>query len=243
VNRGLRKLGVELVRFSPESEPVRQAGLSYARFLRDPAYSPWLDDERFLEIFRAVEGHTLVDVSRCHELWSLARQATSVDGDVLEVGVWRGGTGAVLARAVQSSGKRVFLADTFAGVVKAGSKDNAYIGGEHSDTSEEAVETLLKSLGVTNTVLLKGMFPETNAERVSDQLALVHIDVDVYESARAILRWSLPRLSAGGVIVFDDYGFVTCQGVTRMVNEFVAEDGTCRFVYNVNGHAVLVKIS
>jgi O-methyltransferase len=53
----------------------------------------------------------------------------NIQGSILEVGVWRGGTGAILAKGAEANGKRVFLADTFEGAVKAGSKDTPYIGG------------------------------------------------------------------------------------------------------------------
>ena len=58
--------------------------------------------------------------------------------DVLEVGVWRGGTGCLLAAKAQSLNRNatVFLCDTFSGVVKAGEIDNFYKGGEHADTSK-----------------------------------------------------------------------------------------------------------
>ncbi|WP_396108628.1 MULTISPECIES: TylF/MycF/NovP-related O-methyltransferase [unclassified Cyanobium] len=52
-----------------------------------------------------------------------------MQGSILEVGVWRGGIGAILAKAAEANGKRVFLADAFEGAVKAGSKDTLYIGG------------------------------------------------------------------------------------------------------------------
>ena len=79
---------------------------------------------------------------------------TNVQGSILEVGVWRGGTGAILTKAAQANGKKVFLADTFEGVVKAGSKDTSYKGGEHADTSEAMVKHLMESLLLPNYSIL-----------------------------------------------------------------------------------------
>ena len=170
----------------------------------------------------------------------LAQQSTTVSGDILEVGVWRGGTGALLAKAVEGSTKRVYLADTFTGVVKAGKNDPAYKGGEHSDTSRDIVAGLISTTKVANTELLIGIFPDETSDSVRNSLALVHIDVDVYESAKSIFRWAMPRLSDGGVVVFDDYGFHGCEGVTRLVNELrSSREFLC--VHNLNGHAVLLK--
>lgn len=41
--------------------------------------------------------------------------------------------------------------------------------------------------------------------------------VDVYQSAKDIVEWAMPRLTRGGVVVFDDYGFRNCEGVTTLV--------------------------
>ena len=98
-------------------------------------YAPWLTDEEFQTVYTAVEGHTLVDVYRCYSLWRLVEQALQHPGDLLEVGVWRGGTGALIGAQAgaekgdaghlgggpshrkQGGGSRcVFLADTVAGV-------------------------------------------------------------------------------------------------------------------------------
>jgi O-methyltransferase len=115
-----------------------------------------MDDEAFQAIYRRVQGNTLVDVYRCYELWTLAMQVYALRGDMIEIGVWRGGSGAVLAAAnLKMGGKRiVYLADTFRGVVKASGKDASYVGGEHSDTSRQLVEDLLKTNSLSNVELL-----------------------------------------------------------------------------------------
>jgi O-methyltransferase len=202
-------------------------------------YSPWLSDKQFLAICEDVKEHTLVDVYRCYELWMLTKSVAQIPGSILEVGVWRGGTGAVLAAA--SPGKAVYLADTFHGVVKASAKDTRYHGGEHADTSQAEVKCLLRSLHVTNFILLEGIFPEETAHRVAGPIAFLHSDVDVYASTRDIVEWVLPRLSPCGVMVFDDYGFSGCEGVTKYVDELREGNHDLFFIHNLNGHAILIK--
>ena len=70
---------------------------------------------------------------------------------------------------------------------------------------------------------------------------LVHIDVDVYASAKDVFNWVVPRLSQLGIIVFDDYGFLGCEGITRLVHE-LAEDQRFFTYFNLNGHAVMLKL-
>jgi O-methyltransferase len=206
-------------------------------------YSPWWADADFQGALKEIQGATLVDIYRLYELWSLVGQVQPLTGDILEVGVWRGGSGCLMAAKAKADGlnAQVFLCDTFAGVVKAGDRDTEYIGGEHSDTSAETVTALARRLGLENVEVLTGIFPDETAQPIESRtFRMCHIDVDVYDSARDVFEWAWPRLVPGGVVVFDDFGFHDCDGVT----EFVTETGRrvdAFLVHNLNGHAVLVK--
>src|SRR5205807_807514 len=110
-------------------------------------------------------------------------------------GVWRGGTGCLMGRRLKllHFPATIYLCDSFQGVVKAGSTDSHYSGGEHADTSQSIVERLAASLDVRNIKILAGVFPEETAHVIDNlQFRLCHIDVDVYESGREILEWVWP---------------------------------------------------
>ena len=252
----LRTIVKKIRRFGYEAGPVeRRAESDDVFFVRDAphsivrpqaTYSPWLADPEFLETYRAIsegpEPHTLVDRFRCYELWQLAGRP--IAGDVLEIGVWRGGTGCLMAKKVKSVApdRTVFLCDTFAGVVGVTDQDPSYSDGEHADTSQQIVTALAAQLDLKNVRILPGKFPqETGAIIRERQFCLVHIDVDVYQSAKDCFEWALPRLSVGGAIVFDDYGFERCGGVTQMVNELDHRSRSIAVIHNLNGHAVVIK--
>lgn len=224
-------------------------GISHHRVLPFATYAPWLDTPEFLEVWKLIERYTLVDIYRCFELWELAKSCARLEGDFLEVGVWRGGTGTLLCRALKSVGgsQSVYLCDTFSGVVKADPyKDPTYIGGEHADTDLQTVLNLLNVASCHNFHVIEGIFPEQTAVRVenlsgaSPKFALCHIDVDVYQSAKDIFDWVSTVLVRGGVVVFDDYGFNGCEGVTKLVNELRVTNGFLH-IHNLNGHAIFVK--
>ena len=219
------------------------AEFSYQSVIRNQAYAPWVTDTEFLAIYGMARANTLVDVVRCYELWDLVHNLSTVPGAILEVGVWRGGTGAILASALARTkpDQTIYLCDTFRGVVKAGRHDATYRGGEHANTSLDHVRDLLGSLALRNAVLLEGTFPEDTATRIpGGPIALCHIDVDVYQSAKDTVNWVEGRLARGGALVFDDYGFPTCVGVTRLVHE-LKTTGRWTAIYNLNGHAILIK--
>jgi len=207
-------------------------------------YSPWLNDLEFIECYSKIRGHTLVDEYRCYELWSLVQQVGNLGGCILEVGVWRGGTGALLASAAKpwEHDHKTYLADTFQGVVKAGKNDTRYQGAEHDDTSQQVVEDLVQSLALNNVEILTGIFPDETAQSVEGGIALLHCDVDVYQSTKDIVEWALPKMIDGGVIIFDDYGFYGCEGIIRYANELKVRNDLF-FIHNLNGHAVFVKIA
>lgn len=205
-------------------------------------YSPWLSDQDFLACFEKIQQNTVVDIFRSFELWSIAKQLKEIEGCFLEVGVWQGGSGALLATAAKLTApdRSVFLADTFLGVVKAGPNDPKFKGGEYANTSAEIVANLINKLNLDNVIILEGVFPDDNHQSMNEPIALLHCDVDVYQSAKDIVEWVLPRLSLGGVIVFDDYGFSGCEGITKYADE-LGEKSNLLFVHNLNGHALLVK--
>ena len=204
-------------------------------------YAPWLANAEFRSILAVVEEHTLVDEMRLWELFTLSRQVCSkVAGDVLEVGVWRGGSGAILAHALKGMDCHVYLADTFSGVIKAGEFDTAYEGGEHADATVEDVQQLLGRIRALNASVLVGPFPDETGPSIDGPLSFVHVDVDVYASARDIMTYVAPRMAIGGAVVFDDFGFYGCEGVTRFVLELTL-DPQWIVVHNLNGHAVCIR--
>jgi O-methyltransferase len=216
----------------------------YSAIRTSATYSPWNTDAHFQRVFDLIRSHTLVDQLRCYELWMLLEQLGEVPGAFLEVGVWNGGTGTLIAtqaRAIDPQAP-VYLCDTFAGVVKADANDPMYKGGEHRDASRASVERLLARAGLDNVTILQGIFPDDTSSRIPEQpFRFCHVDVDVYTSARQTTEWVWDRLTPGGIIVYDDFGFFGCDGVRSYV-ESLRGRADLRLIYNLNGHAVAVKI-
>jgi O-methyltransferase len=220
----------------------------YSLIKTTSSYSPWLGDKAFLEIFENIRSSTLVDIYRCYEIWSLVEEVSKLDGKaaLLEVGVWRGGTSAIIAKRLEllGSDEILYAADTFTGVVKSSTRDSTYNDGEHNDTSLDYVtRTLHDHLQLSNVRILQGIFPEQTQHLIPEdtRFRLCHIDVDVYKSSEDIVNWIWSRLLPGGAILFDDYGFITCNGITQFVNEQRALKDRL-FIYNLNGHAILIKL-
>jgi O-methyltransferase len=222
----------------------RKADGDYELVLSEASYAPWLSDRAFNEVFSVIKGHTLVDKLKCYELWQLVGETAKLSGSLIEIGVWRGGSGILIGQKAKLSGikDRVYLCDTFRGVVKAGEYDEKYLGGEHADTSIGVVRELADVFHLDRLSIVEGVFPNDIKGSIPDQtFRFCHMDVDVYQSAKDTLEWIWPRLVVGGVLVCDDYGFQGCGGVTRLINE--GRDRKDRvMIHNLNGHAILIKV-
>jgi O-methyltransferase len=205
-----------------------------------PYDTPWLDDPEFSALYEKIRDNTLVDRLRCFSLDILARQVRDLPGDVLEIGVWRGGTAGILTTRLPE--KTIFLADTFEGVIKSSDWEH-YKDRAHSDTSIPIVEALLgERLGVSNYRILRGIFPDDTGHEVADRRwAMVHIDVDVYLSAKEAFHHVWESIVPGGIVVFDDYGFFSaCGGIRKFIDE-IRDDPDKLFIHNLNAHAYIIK--
>jgi len=214
-------------------------------------YSPWDEDIEFQRIYKKIKKKTTIDIYRCYEIWSLLSQVKHLEGDLIEIGTYKGGSAALIIKQIndninkyaKSQKETVYVCDTFFGVVKSSKDhDNHYSNFEHNDTSFEHVDNFLKNLNLVNYKILKGIFPdETGSFIENKKIKFCHIDVDTYQSAKDITEFLWSKLVSKGIIVFDDYGFVGSEGVTKFVNEFVEINRDLLFLHNLNGHGIIIK--
>jgi O-methyltransferase len=199
--------------------PQRFVKLVADRLRQPNPIRPWQTDQEFLAELRQIAGRTLVDPSRLYVLFQLAKRARSVPGAVAEIGVYRGGTAKFLSRLFEGR-KPLFLFDTFAGMPDTHPEHDFHRRGDFADTSLESVQAFLSDC--RNVAFHPGFFPETAVPVQGETFSLVHVDVDIYESVKSCCEFFFSRLAPGGVMVFDDYGMITCPGAKRALDEFCA---------------------
>lgn len=159
-----------------------------------------------------------------------------VPGDLLEAGVFRGGMSILMKGVLDAHGvtdRKVFVADSFEGLPQPDpdvciedaiahevlKKAGLFV------VSEDAVRKNFERYGVLddNVVFLKGWFNETLPKAPVDQLAVLRLDGDYYESTMDALNALYPKLSVGGWLILDDYGHPI--GCRQAVDEFRAKHG------------------
>ncbi len=180
----------------------------------------WREDATFDRLFSRASEQTLVNRQRCFTLYQSALQAISVDGDVAEVGVYRGGTASLLRSCFDGSGRCLHLFDTFGGMPEVDDARDKHEQGDFADTSLAEVRAFV---GTGEDVAYhQGFFPETATPVEGSRFAFVHVDADIYLSVLSSCEFFYPRLSSGGIMIFDDYGFRSCPGARSAVDEFFA---------------------
>ncbi len=236
----LRALGYEIFKLPPVP-----AGVYAPIKLNYSTYSPWIGDNQFKELHKTIQFYTMVDIFRLYELWTLIPEIKHVEGDVIEVGAWKGGSSALLAHQMNyyCPYKTLHICDTWEGVVKCTDKDADYRDGQHNNaTSREVVDLIEKKLYLYNFRIHRGIFPDDNDGALDNhKFCLIHIDVDIHDSAKDCMDYLWPKLSVGGVVIYDDYGFTATPGITEFVNT-QRQMGDRLVIHNLNGHAIVVKL-
>jgi O-methyltransferase len=191
--------------------------------LYQPLYSPWQGEPAFERLYRPIRPYTLVSRDRAYVLWKTLEQSLHFSGDVIECGVFRGGTALLEAHVIHdgSGDRTLHLFDSFQGMPQSTSGVDRIQEGDFSTTSFDDVSRLFG--GFTFVRIHKGFIPQTFEGLIIDRIAWAHIDVDIYQSVRDCINYVYPRLVPGGTMIFDDYGFPCCAGARRAVDEAFAD--------------------
>lgn len=164
--------------------------------------------------------YSLVGHERQTCLRELVERVLPINGVMVEVGVYKGGTAATIASAAPA--KHLFAFDTFSGIPFHDDTIDGHRAGDFSDTSIDEVRDNLKH--IPNVSLHQGIFPDATGDVLKDlKVAFVHLDVDVYESNKRCLEFLYPKLLPGAIVVFDDWEWKQCHGIKKSIVEFLAD--------------------
>lgn len=209
-----------------------------------PDYSRRLDqDDAFRGDVRRVCPEGDMSLERKFNLNELVKLALLVDGDIAECGTFNGGSAFFLARRIQEAGsaRRLCLFDSFEGLSAPGPDDGSHWHAGQLCGSLETVQKRLADLGAASfTEFFRGWIPDRFAEVARRDFCFVHIDVDLFQPTHDSIAFFYPRMTKGGILLFDDYGYATCPGATKAVDEFMA--GKAEPIVNLSaGGAFIIK--
>ena len=189
--------------------------------------TPWFDTRedpgfRYAYSLARHGGSMTVTPDRCYLLYRFSREALLREGEVAECGVFQGGTAHLLAQTIRDAGghaRRLHLFDTFQGMPDDTQPARDYHApGDFADTSLRSVRRRLADYDFA--AFHPGRVPETFEELDQGlRFVFVHLDMDIYQPTLEACRWFWPRMVAGGVMMFDDYGFYPYRDAARAAVE------------------------
>jgi hypothetical protein len=184
-----------------------------------------------------------------------------IPGALVECGVYTGGNIELMIRALQQldvTDRDIYAYDTFAGMPRPAAVDDQGLGAALSTTWEahrtdadgdagsnwmraslDTVRQRLTRLRYPDERLhlVQGLVEQTIPNVIPDRIAILRLDTDFYSSTRHELEHLYPRLSAGGVLIIDDYGAM--PGSRIATDEYAVAHATGWFLNRVDAHVRL----
>ncbi len=258
VNDTLKRLtGYQVTRAEPTAAKPRRRVPPRARAA--PELPRDFDDDA-KAIIEAVRPFTMTSADKLFALISATRYVArhGIAGDVVECGVWRGGSMQAVARTLLAAGdtsRDLHLFDTYEGMPPAGDRDVRHDGRPAAELLESlprdsktwavaSLEDVQEGFAAVpypreRVHFVKGRVEETVPARAPERIALLRLDTDWYESTRHELEHLYPRLVSGGVLILDDYGW--WKGAREAVDEWLAATGERLLLVRAGSGRIAVK--
>jgi hypothetical protein len=200
-------------------------------------------DDATIALAQFVKPYTMAGPERIFAVRQAVQHiiAHDIPGDIVECGVWKGGSMMAVARTLMELGtvRRIHLFDTFEGMTDPTDVDkdlfnqraDALLRPGNKQTNVywaygpfEEVKRNLASTGYdpSQLVFVKGPVEQTLPAHAPERIALLRLDTDWYESTYHEMVHLYPRLSPGGVLIVDDYGH--WKGCRKAVDQYIEEN-------------------
>lgn len=241
----------------PLKRLLNAAGLDLVRYRGPDDAIPFPDAlPEDLETIRAVGEYTMASAKRIQVLCEATRYVSRarIPGDVVECGVWRGGSMMAVARTLLREGdteRHLYLFDTFEGMTEPTEHDVSFEGKAASEmmrsaprsgdresvwcvASDDVVRSAMQGTKYPGDRfhLVKGRVEDTVPEQAPLRISLLRLDTDWYESTRHELEFLFPRLARGGILFIDDYGH--WKGARKAVDEYLRRTGQQMMLHRID---------
>lgn len=200
----------------------------------------WMSDESFNIYLGKFNEFGRFNSFRRWNLLQLLKFTENIDGDTAECGVFTGASSWLICNnnANNSNKKNHHLFDSFQGLSNPTLFDGDHWKKGDLKSSVDIVKTNLAEF--SNVSFHPGWIPDRFSDVDTLKFSFVHIDLDLYKPTFDSIAFFYDRLSKGGILLCDDYGFSTCPGSTKAMNEFLA-DKKEKIIAFASGGAFIIK--
>ena len=176
-------------------------------------------------------------VWRLNTLCWAARQCSQLSGDFVEAGVYTGFTVKVICDYLNfnSMDRDYYLYDVFHHSAEMEHPELS----AHSDSLYETVCARFQNY--PRVKIIQGLVPESFKKGIPEKIAFMHIDMNNATAEVAVLDALYERLVPGGMIVFDDYGWIFYEEQKLAEDAWLAERYFERILELPTGQGLLVK--
>jgi len=161
------------------------------------------------------ERESLLSYIEAYNICMAVKRTLKVDGDIAEVGVYKGGSAKLICENKEN--KLLHLFDTFEGLPDLCEIDDPkqFHKGQFLCSFENVKDYLRE---YQNVRFYKGLFPLTAEPLKNKKFSFVNLDVDLYKSTLSCLEFFYPKMNRGGIIISHDYS--GASGVRKAFDEF-----------------------
>lgn len=208
----------------------------------------WYNDKEFQEIYLDLtknDNKKKRIPERKYVLYGIAKSISSIKGDIVECGVYRGQSSFLMLQANKDNNKKFYGFDSFEGLSQPEEidkvKNNFSYSWKKNDLSvpQQIAEKNLMDFK-NRYKLFKGWIPDRFNEVANKRFSLVHIDVDLYQPTFDSISFFWERLNIGGALVCDDYGSLLCPGAKKAMDNFFEPKGIS-IIHLTNGQGLVFK--
>jgi O-methyltransferase len=179
----------------------------------------WFIDDEFFRAYNKFLPDEPQTAERKFFLRELVRLVSQLDGDTAEAGVYTGASSWFICAERTARRSTHWGFDSFDGLSTPNTLDGKYWYRGDLAIGPDAARDALRYFDAR---VLQGWIPDVFQRAAIDRLVFAHIDVDLYEPTLASMEYFYPLLIPGGIIVCDDYGFSTCPGAKRAIDEYMS---------------------
>jgi len=167
------------------------------------------------------DDRLLLWTARAKRLYELAESVLHLDGEFWECGCYRGGSARLLAELLRGNPRPLRLFDTFKGFADVTPDDGPGDWKQNGQMfySADAAEDVRQFVAADFVTVHPGAVPAGFVGLENSKIAFAYLDMDLYVPTREAMRFILPRMALGGVIVLDDCGDAGWPGVEKAALE------------------------